>query len=739
MCYILLTKRLLISILFVFAVFTAESQSNSHKPDSLAAFRLLDKAEQLFNRSQFDSALAYTQQALDFCKTRNYLFGQAWSVIRTNDILIEKDDLGKAEANIPFLYRLGQQLKDSGITGISFLHKAQVRLYRDQLDSAIINFERSLAFTSGKRPGTYTALAYNDLGYTWGKKGEFGKLIEYCLKALAIYEALDDPEGAAMALGNISGAYYDLGQKSKAVEYAKKSLGFREKICDINKLALSCCNLSQMYLGVNLEEASKYQQLCVKYAKQTGNESRIIQSYTTTSLVANAMKDNERAFEYELKTIEILEKSHTDERMLARRYIAAAFYTDMLKKDSSLTLSYFNKSIKISQQLDIKLNLRDVYLYMSNYYSKRKDFEDAYNYYKKYIVYRDSIASAEKQENIDELEKKYQSEKKDIEIGKLEAEQKIRQLEIEKQKAIINGNLLQARQKENEIDLLQQERQLQDLKLKQQGEEILRQQLEGKNKEQELQLVQTEKQLNERGLQNQKQLRNGIIAGTVLLLLLGAIAFSRYQLKKKLEQQAVMQDMRNNIASDLHDDVGASLSNINILNELTRRNANNPEKVQEYLSKAADDIKQVSEGISDIVWNINPRYDNLEHLFIRMKRYASDILDGKNISYDIRFPEQTGDWKLEMDKRRDLYLLFKEAVNNLAKYSEAKKALVELTINDSQIELKVEDDGVGFNANIISEGNGLQNMQQRAALLKGKLDIRTSPGKGTQLLLVMPV
>lgn len=730
------------SLLAIYMVVTpciVTGQTNSSSTDSIAVSRILNRSSQYFDRSAYDSALAVCEQALAYSKTHNYPAGQALSYIKMNDILIEKDDLAKAEETIPLLYRIGQQLKDSGIIATSFLHKAQVRLYREQLDSAIYNFERSLSYFSGRKPGLYTALAYNDMGYTWGRKGEFGKFIEFCLKALTIYEAIDNPEGAAMSLGNVSTAYYDLGQKDKAIEYAKRSLVFREKIGDINKLALSCCNLSQMYLGQNLEEASKYQQLCVKYAKQTGIESRIIQSYTTSSLVANAMKDNERAFGYELQAIELLEKSHSDLPMLARRYIAAAFYNDMLKKDSTVTLDYFNKSVKLSQELNSKLNLRDLYLYMSNFYSKHKGFEEAYSYYKKYIVYRDSVLSAEKQENIDELEKKYQTEKKDIEIGKLQAEQKIRQLEIEKQKAIINGNLLEAKQKENEINLLQQERQLQDLKLQQQGEEILRQKLEAKNKEQELQLAQSEKQLNEKGLQNQKQLRNGIIALALLLALAGAFAFSRYQLKRKLEQQAVLQDMRNNIASDLHDDVGASLSNINILNELTRRNADNPAKVQEYLTKASDDIKQVSEGISDIVWNINPRYDNLEHLFIRMKRYASDILDGKNIGYEIHFPEQTGDWKLEMDKRRDLYLIFKEGVNNLAKYSSAQKAIIELSIQGNQLQLKIEDDGIGFEPGSKNSGNGLQNMKQRAALLQGQLVLDSSPGNGTRLLLLMPV
>ena len=715
------------------------AQSPINRQDSVVVFKMLEQAEKLFNIPRYDSALYIARQAVSYSRQHHYFNGEAWAQIKINDILIEKDDLAEAAKNIPFLYRAGIQMKDSIVIAISYLHMGQVHLYRDEFDSAVFYIEKSLSGKLSRVRISYTALAYNDLGYTWGRKEAIEKMTEYCLKSLSIYELLGDPTGCAMALGNISTVYFDLGQKEKAIDYAKQSLAYREKAGDINKLALACCNLSQSYLGVSIEEAVKYQQLCVKYAEQSGLEDRLIHSYITSSLVANGQKKNEEAFRYELKTIELLEESQSNQQMLARRYIAAAFYTDMLKQDTSITLSYFNKAIRLSEQLKNKTNLRDVYRFTSDYYIRKKDFEKGYSNYKKHILYKDSLALSDREQNINDLEARYQTAKKDIEIERLNSEQRIRLLEIEKQNAIINGNMLVAKQKENEINLLQQDKQVQDLKLSQQKEELLKQQLLARNKEQELTLIQKEKLLNEKQLQNQKQLRNGIIAGSILLLLLGGIGFSRYKLKKKLEQQTAMQEMRNHIASDLHDDVGASLSNINILNELTRRNAANPEKVNEYLSKASDDIRQVSEGISDIVWNINPRYDSLEQLFIRMKRYAGDLLDAKNINYTIQFPEKPSDLALDMDKRRDLYLIFKEAINNLAKYSKADHAQIKLTVENKLIRLWIQDNGVGFEDEKMNKGNGLQNMNQRASLLKGKLDINSKTDEGTSILLEIPV
>ena len=187
----------------------------------------------------------------------------------------------------------------------------------------------------------------------------------------------------------------------------------------------------------------------------------------------------------------------------------------------------------------------------------------------------------------------------------------------------------------------------------------------------------------------------------------------------------------------MHDDVGASLSNINILNELARRNANNPIKANEYLSKAGEDIQQVSESLSDIVWNINSRYDDLENIFVRMKRYASDMFDGKNINYIIDFPSDTKNLELSMDKRKDFYFIFKESINNIIKYADATDAKVSINIHYQDLELHISDNGKGFAKEKIQLGNGLLNMRQRASLSKAEFNIKTTEGEGTSVYLKM--
>ena len=223
---------------------------------------------------------------------------------------------------------------------------------------------------------------------------------------------------------------------------------------------------------------------------------------------------------------------------------------------------------------------------------------------------------------------------------------------------------------------------------------------------------------------------------TVGLLVLGTLYFLyRY----RLQQLRRTIEVRNTISQNLHDDIGASLSNIQMLNELTRRNLGDKNQAEEWLGQSDEDIRQVSESISDIVWNVNPRYDDLNNLFIRMKRYAADQLEAKNIQATLVFPENTVALHMPMEQRRDFYLIFKEAMHNMVKYSNATEASFTVLVNQRNIILLLTDNGKGFDKNNMKDGNGMENMQKRASKWKGSLQIESTPGLGNKLQLMMPV
>lgn len=742
-------KKILLISSCIFIYLFAAAQPPFHQSDSAYVFGVISKAEDHFTNGNYDSALYYCDKAEAYSSKINFKKGIAYALIEKTDVYIDMDELDKAALFPKQTEAIGLQLKDSLITAVAWMQAGQIHMYNNQVDEAIALLSKSLQYYLDRHPVRYTALAFNDLGYTWGLKGELSKKANCLMQSISIYETYFPEQYGELgvALNNISTVYYELGQLDKAIDYAKKSLVYREKTGDIARLSIGCCNISQFYAGRNNEEAEKYLQLCVKYAAQTGQEQRMIHSYTTASKLYATNKKPKEALEYELKSILLLEKSKRDLPMLANRYVAAAILGRQLNRDTAEIMSCFRKAEQLLYvHSNNKAQLRDYYYQLSGFYKDNGNYEAAYDNFKKYITYRDSLVNQNTASAIAEINTRYETEKKDNEIIRLSTDQRIKQLEIEKQKALIAGNVLEAQKNENEIELLSKSKELQDARIRQQDEELERQLLLAKNNEQALQLSQQElkltnqeKALREKELKAQKLFRNILIAGAVLLALFAGIVFNRYKLKKKLEQQNQLLSIRNDISRNLHDDIGASLSNINILNELTKRNVANPEKAASYLSKAGDDIQRISESLSDIVWNINPQYDDLDNLFIRMKRYAADMMDGKEIAADLIFPADNEKISMPMDQRRDFYLIFKEAVNNLAKYSKATQATIEVRSDDHHIHLKVTDNGKGFDSKNTRMGNGVQNMKQRAQKWKSDLQVESVPGQGTTILLTMKV
>ena len=730
-----------ILLITVFFLLPDRSAAQHSSTDSATVFSLIDKAEGFFTESNYDSALACCSTAESLSKKTGFKKGQAYALIEATDIYIDKDDLDKAQSTVEAVNRMGQQMKDSLITAITMMQMAQVKMYSNKFDEAITFFDKALRHYLRDHPTKYSALAYNDLGYTWGKLGQLDKQADCLINSINIYEKYFPEKHAelAIALSNLSTLYYTLDKRDKAIEYGKRSLSYREKAGDVSKLSLGCCNLSQYYIGVDNAEAEKYLKLCEKYAQQSKEQARIIHADVTTAHLYNTVKNQPLALEYETKAIALLEKRKSDSAMLARRYLAAGTICREMKTDTAVTMSWFNKALGILRLSNDKINLRDFYSQLTSYYAENKNYADAYASYKRYILYKDSIISANTNSSIAEITTRYETKKKDDEIMKLNTDKRLRQLEIEKQKALISGNIAEAKQKQNEITVLSQQRELQDAKIKQQSEELEKQLLVAKSNAQELKLSQQEKLLQDTEIRAQKQVRNIMIGGAIAVVLLAGFMFNRYQLKKKLDRQKELLDVRNNIARDLHDEIGSTLTSIKILSEVSKNNMEkNREKATDMISMITEQSSQMQQGMSDIVWAIKPDNDKLENMLVRMREYTAFALEPKNIVASFKVDEQLLAKSLGMQQRKDVFLIFKEAVNNAAKYSEAALVEVKLYKDSGRILLQISDNGKGFTAAGETSSNGLKNIKARAEASGGKAEIVSVLHKGTSVTVTIP-
>lgn len=200
----------------------------------------------------------------------------------------------------------------------------------------------------------------------------------------------------------------------------------------------------------------------------------------------------------------------------------------------------------------------------------------------------------------------------------------------------------------------------------------------------------------------------------------------------QLQQILMKEKIRNNIASDLHDDIGSSLSSIIIMGEVAKRQ---PAETANYLTQITETARQVIENMKDIVWAINPENDNMEQMMIRMQRFACGLLEKKNIMLHFDAMPETENMKLGMEERKNFYLIFKETIHNAFKYAECSNVTVQLKNNGNTITMKIEDNGKGFDTSKKYMGNGLYNLQKRTTDINGMLEISSVIGSGTSTML----
>lgn len=202
------------------------------------------------------------------------------------------------------------------------------------------------------------------------------------------------------------------------------------------------------------------------------------------------------------------------------------------------------------------------------------------------------------------------------------------------------------------------------------------------------------------------------------------------QLKANELLQHRMQHIRNKIAQDLHDDIGSTLSSISILTDLALRENSSAQTI-ETMNEIKDSSMMLMERMDDIVWSINPRNDSLENLLVRVRHFATTLFEAKGIEYTIDIEKNLSEVHLPMDYRQHIYLILKEAINNLVKYAHATEAFLQVTFDHECLTLTVRDNGCGFDPAVPPAGNGLIGMQRRAALMNAQLSIRSAPGEGT--------
>ena len=267
----------------------------------------------------------------------------------------------------------------------------------------------------------------------------------------------------------------------------------------------------------------------------------------------------------------------------------------------------------------------------------------------------------------------------------------------------------------------------------------LEEQYKHEKKEAEIALLKKDQQLIQAQLKRQKDIKFALIFFAILLFILALLLINRYRVVSKAKRVIEMEKMRNQIAKDLHDDIGSTLSSINIMSGVMLQQFDNGLADTNGLRKIKENSSAIMESMSDIVWAINPQNDTVEKVIFKMKEFASDLLDPLNIRYSFVEKGSFSALQLDAQKRKDIYMVFKETINNAAKYSGCKNIQIVLEHDGQSLVLVIKDDGKGFDAQKIKKGNGLKNIDERVFSMEGSIRRISSEGNGTKIKMEVPI
>jgi signal transduction histidine kinase len=638
-----------------------------------------------FNLNQLDTAIRYVDRALDLATSIPYPRGMALYSGFAGGLLGTKGEIDKAYGYLVQALELWKTLGNKNAIAYEEHRIGGVNFYKGNYTEALSHFLEALRLR--KETGNEAGMgdSYHDIGNIYLEQGAYTEALKNYQEALAIFTRNDIKKRMAMAYTSIGNAYSNLNMVREAIEHFQNGLQIKLETDDLFGLPYSYNNLASMYIRQgDYPEARKFSEAAKKISLQVNDWGALALCYL------------------QLGRIQI----HDNELTAGNISLDSALYWADQSNYAQVRLGAYESLAHLD--------------------SLNGDFESAYVHYKLFKHYQDSVTAADKEQIISDLKIRYESEKKDLEITRLASREEIHKLQLKVQEEylaksrsekdrIYAENLYQKQR----IEFLDQEHALQLLSAdKQYADSSMR--------ENKIKLLEQKNDLQAIGLMKQKQWRNYMVIGFLLLCILSYFIYSYVITRQKLK----LQTLRNKIASDLHDDVGSTLSSIAIFSEIAQQQSR---EVIPLLDTITTNSRQMLDAMADIVWTINPENDQFENIILRMKSYAYELLGARQIGFDFTSDPGISSIKLPMEVRKNLYLIFKEATNNLAKYSNAEKALFTLHQHNDRLIMTIRDFGKGFDTAMPMQGNGLKNMKKRAREVGGDLQIESKPHHGTTI------
>ncbi len=617
-------------------------------------------------------------------------------------------------------------------SGNIYNYLGNVAYNQEHYPESLRNYLSSLGLF--EKSGAQRAIAYAHvhIGQVYWVQLNYSEAQKNYIIALKIFEEIKDKNGLAVIYNNIGLVYENQGYYQEALKYYYDAIKMYSELGNKWAMIDRYFNIGFLYEDQhNYPEALKNHFVALEISKEIGTTVGMAASNSNIGGVYNNQGDYPEALKSYLLALQLYRDAENQEGIAISYTNIGGVYIDL--KGFLEAKQYLNDGLSLSKEIGLIENTKTIYELMATLDSATDNWQQSLTNYKSYILYRDSLVNQENAGKIMKAQMQYDFDKKEDSLKYQHAltDEKLKQqtlLTRQQQQALLLN--------EREFALISNEKQIQELQIEKDRADFAAQKIaqnaDADIKQGQLLLLNKERAIQGLELNKQKQLKNYLLAGLVLFAILSFFAYRNYRTRQKLK----LQTLRNKIASDLHDDVGSTLSSISIFSQMAQQQS---KEVIPMLETIGESSRKMLDAMADIVWTINPENDQFEKIILRMRSFAYELLGARNIDFEFVATDDVAKMRLPMNVRKNLYLIFKEATNNLVKYAAADRALFSLTGEKNNVILLIKDNGKGFDTNRETDGNGLKNMKKRAIEMGAVLMIDSRPGKGTTIQLQVEV
>jgi signal transduction histidine kinase len=649
--------------------------------------------------------------------------------------------------------KINEEIGNKQGMATSYFHIGLIHTIQDHYSEALKNHLAALQIREETGDKRGVGFSYINIAVIYDKQCSYPEALQNYLASLKTWEEIGDKQGIANCYNNIGNIYLFQENYSESLKNYLVALKLFEEIGDKNGTAGAYVNIGLIHRkhGGKNSEALKYSLAALKIFEEIGAKNKIALCYDNIGQIYEQLADYPEAFKNYLTSLSIAEETG-DKRQIASAYMNLGKVNIQLNKLADAKKCLDN-ALLFSKESGSKDFTRDSYNGLAALDSVMGNYRQALVHYKLYTDYKDSLLNEISSKQIARMKEQYESEKKDEEIVQLESDKQ--KLETEKQ---IDNLLLKTKQdslsivqaendkaqlenekmhtlnlyNEQQIALLGNEKELQQLQIGKDKADYALKKAEADRQQEQLVILNKEKAIRDLQLIRQKQTKNYFIAGLILFVVLSFFVYRNYSTRQKLK----LLTLRNKIASDLHDDVGSTLSSISIFSQMAQEQSR---EVIPMLETIGESSSKMLDAMADIVWTINPENDQFEKIIMRMRSFAYELLGAKKIDFEFITDSQVEKIHVPMEVRKNLYLIFKEATNNMVKYAQANKAMFAIRSEKNNLTMMIQDNGRGFDVRKSTEGNGLKNMKKRAKEIGAAFTIDSQPGSGTTIQLKVAV